>query len=298
MNRQILIAAVLGVLSLRGQGANNDMFQALGNLSVAKVLDEGFGSRLVKGKPFSATEERHFLQVLGDGTRIETSETNRLFRDAEGRARTEGMNGTATIYDPVANVTVELDPATKTARKRNGGNSFSYNFDFDGNAMSLTSMTPFGSSLVTGRAGQSNQGAMRGVMAETTENLGSQSINGVTAQGIRTTMTIPKGQIGNNKDIKVLTERWSSTDLQMLVKSINSDPRFGDTTYQLTKVVQSAPDPALFQIPAGYTVTDQKPTARGAGIGRGVGVGRGTIKVAPVAPAAPVVPAAPNPPVN
>jgi hypothetical protein len=87
--------------------------------------------------------------------------------------------------------------------------------------------------------------------------LGSQSVNGVTAQGIRTTMTIPKGQIGTNKDIKVLTERWTSSDLQMLVKSINSDPRFGDTTYQLTKVVQSAPDPGLFQIPPDYTVVDQ-----------------------------------------
>ncbi len=94
-------------------------------------------------------------------------------------------------------------------------------------------------------------------MAETTENLGSQSINGVTAQGFRTTMTIPKGQIGNNRDIKVVNERWFSNDLQMLVKSVNSDPRFGDTTYQVTKIVQSAPDPALFQIPSDYTVSDQ-----------------------------------------
>jgi hypothetical protein len=41
------------------------------------------------------------------------------------------------------------------------------------------------------------------------------------------------------------------------VKSVNSDPRFGDTTYQITKITQGAPDPALFQIPADYTVTEQ-----------------------------------------
>src|SRR5580658_1975460 len=187
MNRGIFIAGALGVSLLRGQAAYNDAFQALGNLSVARVLDEGFGNRLVKGKPFSATEERHFLQVLGDGTRIETSETNRLFRDAEGRARVEEMNGTVTIYDPVANFTVELDPATKTAHKRNGGNFFTA--DFDGNSLSVTTITAFGSPLVTGRAAQNNQSALKGVMAETTENLGSQSVNGVAAQGIRTTMT-------------------------------------------------------------------------------------------------------------
>ncbi len=251
MNRHILVAGALGALSLHGQGVNNDLFQvqrdlqALGNLT--RVLDEG--NRVIKGKPFSATEERHSLQVLGDGTRIENTETNRLYRDSEGRTRVEGMNGTITIYDPVANVRVELDPATKTARKNNSGTRF-----FVNSGTTLITSGPF---PLAQQIQPANPATLKGVMAETTENLSSQSINGVTAQGIRTTMTIPKGQIGNNKDIKVLTERWTSNDLQMLVKSINSDPRFGDTTYQLTKVVQSAPDPALFQIPADYTVTEQ-----------------------------------------
>jgi len=238
-------------------------------------LDEGFGNRVITGKPFSATEERHSLQVLGDGTRIENTETNRLYRDTEGRTRIEEMNGTVNIYDPVAKpkLLVELDPATKTAHKGISGTLF---------------VMPSGSSTFTrvwespGPNPQANPSTMKGVMAETTENLGSQSVNGVTAQGVRTTMTIPKGQIGNNKDIKVMTERWTSTDLQMLVKSINSDPRFGDTTYQLTKVVQSAPDPALFQIPADYTVTDQEKTF---------------LRLKQLAPAArPVLSAPPNPP--
>jgi len=67
------------------------------------------------------------------------------------------------------------------------------------------------------------------------------------------TVTIPKGQIGNDREIKVVTERWVSNDLQMLIKSSNSDPRFGDTTYQLTGIVEREPDASLFQIPPGYT---------------------------------------------
>jgi hypothetical protein len=257
MNRQIFIAGVLGVISLHGQAIDNGglfqgvqrEFQTLTNPG-GRVLDEGFGNRVVKGKPLSATEERHSLQVLGDGTRIENTETNRLYRDSEGRTRVEEMNGTITIYDPVAKLRVVLDPAAKTARKNNSGTLF---FANSGSTVFTTSFERVG----IAQNERANPATMKGVMAETTENLGSQSVNGVTAQGIRTTMTIPKGQIGNNRDIKVLTERWTSVDLQMLVKSINSDPRFGDTTYQLTKVVQSAPDPALFQIPADYTVTDQ-----------------------------------------
>jgi hypothetical protein len=262
MNRIILFSGIIAAIApLQGQNYVS-LSGAFASNPASQVLEEGFGNQVVKGKPFSATEERHSLQVLGDGTRIETSQTNRLYRDSEGRTRVEEMNGTIAIYDPVAKLKVELDPATKTARKTN--TLLLYNAN-SGNTLTFSG---YGSRVLLGpnltgpnAIGQNppvNPAALTGVMAETTENLPAQTVNGVTAQGIRTTMTIPKGQIGNNRDIKVMTERWFSNDLQMLVKSTNSDPRFGDTAYQLTKVVQSAPDPALFQIPADYTLTEQQ----------------------------------------
>jgi hypothetical protein len=249
-------------------------FQTLGNpvLQGVRVLDEGFGNQVVRGKPFSATEERHSLQTLGDGTRIENMQTNRLFRDADGRTRVEEMNGAITIYDPTTGSRVNLDPSTKTAHK--------------GYGWGYTTTTTTGAAgpvttAILGQAGRvstaipfaNNPTTMQGVMSETTENLGTQAVNGVNAVGVRTTMVIPKGQIGNNKDIKVMTERWSSNDLQMLVKSVNSDPRFGENTYQLTKITQSAPDPALFQIPADYTVTEQPGVPYGRGGGRAAKAG-------------------------
>ena len=247
------------------------------------MLNEGFGNQVVSGKAFTATEERHSLQVLGDGTRIENTQTNRLFRDADGRTRVEEMNGSIDIYDPVSFTQIELDPATKTARKGTGGRSFTY-----GAGPNSTFTTVFGGYATTVRTTpapfpNTAAGTMQGVMSETTENLGTQTINGVAAQGVRTTMVIPKGQIGNSKDIKVTTERWSSSDLQMLIKSTNSDPRFGDTTYQLAKISQTAPDPALFQIPADYTVREQPvgvPLPRG-GRGAGPGAKRATTPAKP-----------------
>ena len=84
------------------------------------------------------------------------------------------------------------------------------------------------------------------------EELGTQMVNGVMAQGSRSTLLIPAGQIGNDRPIKVVGEQWYSNDLQTMVKSSNSDPRFGETTYQLTGVNQVSPDPSLFLVPADY----------------------------------------------
>ena len=79
-------------------------------------------------------------------------------------------------------------------------------------------------------------------------------INGVTAEGTRITHTIAAGQIGNDKPIQIVFERWYSPDLQVVVKSMRSDPRFGTTTYTLSKVQRAEPAASLFTVPSDYTV--------------------------------------------
>src|SRR5215510_10462519 len=88
------------------------------------------------------------------------------------------------------------------------------------------------------------------------ESLGKQTIEGVEAEGTRVTFTIPAGKIGNERPIVTVNETWYSTELQALVMSKNSDPRMGETTYRLTNIVRSEPDPSLFQVPSDYTVKE------------------------------------------
>jgi hypothetical protein len=88
------------------------------------------------------------------------------------------------------------------------------------------------------------------------ESLGKQTIEGVEAEGTRVTFTIPAGKIGNERPIVTVNETWYSTELQALVMSKNSDPRMGETTYRLTNINRSEPDPSLFQVPADYTVNE------------------------------------------
>jgi hypothetical protein len=85
-----------------------------------------------------------------------------------------------------------------------------------------------------------------------TEQLGTQNFEGVDAEGTRTITTIPADAIGNERPIEIVYERWYSNELQMIVYSKHSDPRFGEQTYRLTNINRSEPDPSLFQVPNSY----------------------------------------------
>ena len=116
----MIAGAVVVSAALYGQGASEG--PATYQFAVASGPRQVFsystiGSPVVTGRPYSATEERKSTQTLGDGTHIDTTETNRLFRDEEGRTRVERKDGGISIYDPVAGFSAQLDPSTKTATK-------------------------------------------------------------------------------------------------------------------------------------------------------------------------------------
>lgn len=87
-----------------------------------------------------------------------------------------------------------------------------------------------------------------------TESLGKQSVEGVEAEGSRTTVTIAAGEIGNERPLEIISERWYSPELQTVVMTRHSDPRFGETVYRLTNINRSEPAKSLFEIPADYTI--------------------------------------------
>jgi len=86
------------------------------------------------------------------------------------------------------------------------------------------------------------------------EDLGQQTIEGVLANGTRTTTVIAAGAIGNEQPITVVSEEWTSPELKVLVMTRHADPRAGETTYRLTGISRNEPNPSLFDLPAGVTV--------------------------------------------
>src|SRR5215472_16070854 len=201
----------------------------------------------VTGRAFSATEMRHTVQTLADGTRVERSDTSTFERDDYGRMR-NANDQTIVIFDPVAGFTYVIDPHAKTYQKHPvPANLQSFSVAVAGNRTSIASSS-----------GDSR--GHRSVRAQAMESveLPPQDINGISAKGSRITLTIAAGSFGNDRDLKVVNERWYSDDLQVLLKSSNSDPRFGVTTYELTSIVQAAPDPALFLVPADYRLMEAR----------------------------------------
>jgi hypothetical protein len=89
-----------------------------------------------------------------------------------------------------------------------------------------------------------------------TDDLGSQTMEGVQATGMRTTRTISTGEIGNDRPITIVTEVWTSPDLKAIIYSKRSDPRMGEQTFQLTNIVRTEPDASLFAVPPDFKIVE------------------------------------------
>ncbi len=89
-----------------------------------------------------------------------------------------------------------------------------------------------------------------------TESLGKQTIEGVEVEGTRNVTTIPAGEIGNDRAIEIVFERWYSAELQTVVMTRHADPRFGETSYRLTNISRDEPARTLFDVPPGYAVKE------------------------------------------
>jgi hypothetical protein len=227
--------------------------------------------RTVTGAPYSAQEVTIEQQVLPGGNVIQNQRTANIARDSQGRVRRETIPqartgnaqarvaGTAgqqpsphiTIHDPVAGVTREVDTQNKVVHE-----------------MAVRQMGPRNGNAPAPRTRTQNPQTRPADPNVVTEDLGTQTMNGVAATGTRVTRTIPAGEIGNSSPIQIVHETWISADLKVPVMTKFSDPRFGTTVTQLNNIARTEPDAALFQVPTGFTVTSGGPGGPGRGRGR------------------------------
>ena len=247
------------------------------------ILSEmSFDSKVVKGAPYSAQAITESTRTLADGNRIKRETSAAVYRDSEGRTRRDQELGavgpfavageprkTVFINDPVAKANYVLDPRTRTARKMppiridfspdvrepSGphGASPRFHLRVQENVVTAAVQGPHGAA---GGPGMHDLHVVAAPDKGTTESLGKQTIEGVVAEGTRTTMTIPAGKIGNEQPIQIVWEKWYSPELQTVVLSKHSDPLVGETTFRLTNIVRNEPARTLFEVPSDYTVKE------------------------------------------
>jgi hypothetical protein len=88
------------------------------------------------------------------------------------------------------------------------------------------------------------------------ELLGTKTILGLPAEGIRATRWLPAGYKGYDHPVTVTEERWYSADLQLALLNTVDDPRVGKGMRELTSLERTEPSPELFHLPTGYTIRE------------------------------------------
>jgi hypothetical protein len=258
--------------------------------AVGAGVSEKISRTPVLGAPYSAIITNDSSQLLADGNRITQSSSGTTARDSQGRTRQDAPlpaigNMAATnaphlvfINDPVGQKTYTLNLTEKTAQRLpmpgagigtgvgvGAGGSVEANAFF----LKLKQEAEASASGQTPEiATQKNLIIMDKAKAETlgeatevnTEDLGTQTMEGVLVTGTRTTKTIPAGQIGNEKPISIVIEVWTSPELKTVVMSKRSDPRIGEQTFRLTNIVRAEPDASLFTVPMDFKVIDAQQT--------------------------------------
>ena len=215
-----------------------------------------------KGLPFSADVIDETDKFLADGNHIHRESHGKIFRDSEGRSRTEnGLQVPAgritlvqvQIFDPVQNVLILLNPWQKLATVQH----------FGGVPAGTTQFRPAPPAQPGARTASDRQAQVQRSTqsandrrAPSFEDLGTMEIEGFTVKGTRFTNTIPAGLKGNDQPMITTREYWSSAELQtdLLIKSF--EPEFGQQVHKLLNIRTGDPDPLLFQVPADYTIKD------------------------------------------
>jgi hypothetical protein len=251
------------------QEGGNVMYQSAG--PAGAVALGSFGP--VKGAPYSATMNNESIQTLADGNRIVQTNTGTIARDSQGRTRQDAA------LPPIGNLSAASDPHIVFIQDPVAGTSYTLN---------LTDKTAWKNPMPPAGTGSSSAAVSSGALFIQTgsalpvpppplpmiplskhlamdepeanaEPLGSETMEGLVVSGVRTTRTIPAGQIGNDRPIIILTEVWTSPDLKTIVSSKRNDPRMGEQTFRLTNVARVEPDPSLFTVPADFKIIDGGP---------------------------------------
>lgn len=280
----VVLATASCAFAQEKQERKDVIYQTVG---VAGIAAGGFekAPEPIVGAPYSATITNESVETLSDGNRIVHKTTGTTARDSQGRTRQDtalpaiGNLSAANaphlifIHDPVAQVSYTLNITQKTAQKMPklppppvpGAAGATFNIRVvEGNAAPSPLPPPEADAMpVTVAAPEGGVGAVFEKHVVTmeqdkgeVEDLGSQTMEGVAVTGLRTTRTIPAGQIGNEKPITIVTEVWSSPELKTVVYSKRTDPRMGEQTFRLTNIVRAEPSASLFTVPADFKVVD------------------------------------------
>jgi hypothetical protein len=225
-----------------------------------------------EGLPFTGILKTSFEQKLVDGNTIRSVTRNHQARDSSRRTMVEMAEGCLPGDDGQTHLRLRVsvnDPVARTSMNwevgSDGQPKVVHVFHQDDTAQrqiraaKRPEPTPEELEQRKKMMQAAQAQALRLRKEEHIEDLGIKQINGVSAQGTRTTRTIPAGEEGNDMPLVVMNEIWRSREFGLTMMAVRDDPRRGRTTTEYEDFNRGEPDPAVFAPPAGYTVQEQHP---------------------------------------
>jgi hypothetical protein len=225
--------------------AQDSSQSSLGSEGSTRVHISGIHILPVSGKPFSGSDSVDWTRNLEDGGVVAMHADAKLARDSQGRIYRENVSrfpansgrkshvNEIMIMDPIAHTKTTCEVAARHC------NITSYY------APASVSTKPYGT------FGDDKPSVSR-------ESLGNDLIDGLDVVGTRETLTIGTGMDGNSQPLTVVEEGWYSPDLEVNLSITRKDPREGTVVVHVVDLSRSEPDPALFEVPTNYTVSDTR----------------------------------------
>ncbi len=174
--------------------------------------------------------------------RIEFSGGTFKVMEGEG-AGSEAVQRTIRICDPVGKKTIMLDTLNKTATVHSQLRATPHPGIVPQVSRPLAYCKTFASLQSAGNLQR--------------EDLGHQMIDGVDAQGVRTTRPFPAMGNSEANNSTLVTEDWCADELGVMILRIQQTGQIGQKREtKLANIVLGEPDATLFQIPPDYRVVE------------------------------------------
>jgi hypothetical protein len=206
--------------------------------------------------PYTAEYKITHVKTLADGSTITQESTEVVALDSQGRRMTSTTVSQSADKAPATHVGVH-DPVARN-------NS---SWTVPGNKATVTAMPEPGAAHTscaasTPRTATPATPAAPRVQHErpSTDDLGTETIQGIEARGYRTITTTPAGAVGNNEPLVRTSEIWTAIAPGLrgfVARNASDDPQSGKTTRELTSFNQAEPDAAVFQPPSDYEIVNK-----------------------------------------
>lgn len=206
--------------------------------------------------PYSAVQEFSNVQTLADGTHISRKpSTEKIYRDSQGRTRTERSICGPANDDPEALIITIRDPVSGYAYILDMQNHIAHRYTIQVRQPSLPAPPTKTVTDTADRTLVARPDATR--LDPPTETLDSQTMEGIYVEGTKTTTIIPLGSQGNDRPIAIVREQWYSPELKITILSKDSDPRYGEMMTRLTNIELSQPPLILCQPPPDFKIVEE-----------------------------------------